>query len=295
MIYTITLNPCVDHYLKADVLQGKTNRAAVSRTVFGGKGINVSLALKNLGIESTALFFAGGFTGDGLMNYLTSKGVKYRYVKTEAETRINTKIISGDAVTEINAPGGAVSGMELGRFLTLLSGIRRIDTVVISGSAPECGTDIVREVLSQIRDTGAKLICDMSGLDLKKCLDCRPYLIKPNLDEAAEFFGGEADPFLAEEYAKEFSKYSKYVILSLGSGGAYMCADGETRRLPVINPGYAVKNTFGAGDSMTAGFLYAEAHNEDRLVCAVSAGSATAYSEGLCDIRTFEQIKRVYG
>ena len=294
MIYTITLSPCVDHYVTAEVAPGRTNRAVSSRTVFGGKGVNVSIALKNLGLESKALFFAGGFTGDGLISDLTAKGVKYLYVKTESQTRINTKIVSDNGVTEINAPAGKVSGWELGRFLTLLSEIRKLDTVVISGSAPECATDIVRQVLSQIRDTGAKLICDMHGEDLKKCLEYKPYMIKPNLEEAAEFFGEKTDPYRAEGYAKELAKHSKYVILSLGAGGAYMCGEGKTERIPVINPGYAVRNTVGAGDSMIAGFLYAEAHKEDRLVCAVAAGSATAYSDGICDIKTFEEIKRLY-
>ncbi len=294
MIYTITLSPCADHYVTAEAVPGKTNRAARSRIVFGGKGINVSIALKNLGLENKALFFAGGFTGDGLISDLTAKGVKYLYVKTESPTRINTKIISDNGVTEINAPPGKVSGWELGRFLSLLSEIRKLDTVVISGSAPECATDIVRQVLSQIRDTGAKLICDMHGEDLKKCLEYKPYLIKPNLEEAAEFFGVTPDYCRAEEYVKELGKYSKYAILSLGGSGAYMCKDGKTEYVPVIDPGLGVKNPVGAGDSMIAGFLYAEAHKADRLVCAVSAGSATAYSDGICDIKTFEEIKRLY-
>ena len=294
MIYTLTLNPSVDHYVSANVITGATNRAAYSRVEFGGKGINVTLALKNLGMESTALFFAGGFTGDGLTAYLTSKGVKFRYVKTGAETRINTKITSGGTVTEINAPGKKISAAELGRFLSLLSDIGRKDVAVISGSAPACDTDIVKETLEKLRDTGAKLICDMHGADLKKCLEYKPYLIKPNLEEAAGFFGKSADPALAEEYAKKLSLYARYVILSLGELGAYLGKDGSARYLPVIDSGREVRNTVGSGDSMIAGALYAEHHGEDILVSAVAAGSATAYSDGLCDMNTFEEVKRLY-
>ena len=295
MIFTLTLNPCADHYITADgVLFGKTNRAKQSRAVFGGKGANVSLALRNLGVESKAVLFAGGFTGEGLVSHLSNENIAFTAVKTRAETRINTKIITKDGITEINAPGGEIGPDELRAFTDALDEMGADDTAVISGSVPPCAFDAVGAVLGKIGERGARLVADMHGADLKKCLSHRPYLIKPNLEEAAELFGGKADIESAEVYAKKLADHSEYVILSLGGNGAYMCGGGKTEYLPVKNPGYEVKNTVGAGDSMIAGFLYGEAHGENRLVCAVSAGSATAYSDGICDMETFEKIKKLY-
>ena len=296
MIFTLTLNPCIDHYITLGSLNcGKTNRADKSRVRFGGKGINVSMALHNLGIESKALYFAGGFTGDGLTAYLDSAGIANEFIKTEAETRINTKILSADAETEINAPGGPVSREELNAFIKLLSQIKRGDTVILSGSAPRCEYDAVGEILEAIGKSGARLIADMHGADLKKCLSHYPYLIKPNLEEAAGSLGCEPDPDNAEICAKELSRYADNVILSLGALGAVICFDGMTGRIPVKNPGYKVKSAVGSGDSMIAGFLYGEMHGQSRRICAVAAGSAAAYSEGLVEFELFEEIKSLYG
>ena len=130
---------------------------------------------------------------------------------------------------------------------------------------------------------------------MKKCLSHHPYLIKPNIEEAAEILGQKPDPAYAENYAKELSHYADNVILSLGGLGAAVCSGGKTEYIPVKNPGYEVKSTVGSGDSMIAGFLCGEMHGQNRQICAVAAGSAAAYSEGLCEFELFEKIKSLYG
>ena len=294
MIYTLTLNPSVDHYVFASSpVRGATNRAERSFWVPGGKGVNVSVALIRLGIGSTAVLLCGGGAGRMLTGGLDREGVKYEIIKTKAETRINTKIADGGVITEINAPGGPVTRAENGRLIKKLGGLCPDDTVVLSGSAAP-GTDVFA-VLTAIRASGARLIADTSGEALSACVKADPYLIKPNRAELSALTGrAVSDEEIPLVLRKIVSGGVGAVLLSDGERGAYLCDKNGCRHLPVKDVGLTAVNATGAGDSMIAGYIYGEQNGIDPLACAVSAGSATAYSEGIFDKSTFDLVLGLY-
>lgn len=292
MIYTVTLNPSLDHYVRADgVIPLRVNRAASSETVCGGKGINVSLALTRLGIDNIALGFRGGFTGEGLVAELEKQGVRCRFVETAAETRINTKIVTPEGVTEINSPGSPVGAEAEKELIRIVGGLRGGDTVVLSGSVPP-GFD-TKALLEAISSAGVRFIADTSGEALAECLSYRPYLIKPNRYELYQLV--ERDGADIGECVRMLPPgCAENVLVSDGENGAYLFGDGGERFVPVIRSGMKAVNPTGAGDSMIAGFLYGEANGEDPLVSAVCGGSATAYCDGILTKDVFDTLMKAY-
>ena len=291
MIYTVTLNPCVDCYVYTDKTEyGKTNRAERIAAVPGGKGVNVSVALKRLGIESKALLLCGGRTGQTVTDGLESEGIPYEAVETAADTRINVKLVCGGAVTEINAPGGPVTEDESRRFTALLHNVGKDDVVILSGS---CAQGINRgAVLGAIKASGAYFAADTSGAFLKECAAASPDLIKPNYAELCALLGYEPGKDGLEAALAGIP--AKAVLLSDGEKGAYLYENGSLCHLPVNGAGFTVKNATGAGDSMIAGYLYGKRTGADPLACAVSAGSATAYCDGIFDKETFDRVLETY-
>ena len=309
MIYTVTFNPAIDYVVRMDDLKtGETNRTVSEEYFFGGKGINVSIMLNELGIESTAMGFISGFTGRALEQGLQKQGIKTAFIELDEKegiTRINMKIKSGEegslTETEINGQGPAItdSAVELlfGRTAALGEG----DILVISGSVPSSmPEDTYEQILAGLTDkedpekgTRIPVVVDATGDLLLNVLSYKPFLIKPNNDELAEMLGSpmeETEQII--EGAKELRRRgARNVIISRGAKGAVMVTEDD--QVIVQDPilGKTV-NSVGAGDSMVAGFLtgYIRQNSyEYALRLGTAAGSATACSPGLA---SKEEIER---
>lgn len=306
MIYTVTLNPAIDYILRLPTLrEGETNRAASASLQFGGKGINVSRVLRELGVDSTALGFAAGFTGEALTDFLTARGIGTRLIPLpEGHTRINVKLKTAGGVaggeaspalteTEINTPGPAVPPACLESLMERLDGLSQGDILVLAGSVPpSLPRDIYRRMLERVAGRGVRTVVDAEGALLTEALPLRPFLVKPNRAELEGVFGRplptEEELRVAAAHLRELG--AENVLVSLGAEGALLL-DGNGVFHREAAPAILPVNTVGAGDSMVAGFLaglsggYAHA-----LRLAVAAGSATAAAE---ELATGEAIRRL--
>ena len=286
MIWTVTLNPALDYVVRLDNLAlGETNRTNSEDIYLGGKGINVSSVLGQLGVKSVALGFVAGFTGEYLISSFKERGVDADFVfVTNGTTRINVKIKT-DNETEINANGPCVSDDELAEFFTKIDKIEDGDTLVLSGSVPKnLPGDIYEQILYRIGDKDITVVVDASGDLLDKTLKYKPYLIKPNKDELELFWGkkitSDEDVIKASRLAIE--KGAQCVLTSLGGDGAILVAKDKVYKKDA--PKGVVKNAVGAGDSMVAGFLAGLIDSgdlESALSLGIAAGSATAFSDDL--------------
>lgn len=298
MVYTLTLNPAVDYFvtLPGSLAPGQLNRSAGECVVFGGKGINVSRVLSVLGIENTALGFVAGFTGKALEEELRNAGLHTRFFHvTGGMTRINVKVSAGEE-TEINGQGPHIGAEDMERLFALLDSLEPGDMLVMSGSlAAGMAPDSYGAILQRLSGRGVDAVVDAAGETLRSALRYRPFLIKPNHPELAEFFGRKLDneSEIGECARALQSMGARNVLVSMGAEGALLVDEtGICHRITA--PRGNVVSTVGAGDSMVAGFLagwlgsgsYAEA-----LRLGAAAGSATAFSLGLAD---GEMIKKVY-
>lgn len=285
MIYTVTLNPALDYIMYSDdIALGKINRSSHESLYFGGKGINVSFILNELGLKSVATGFVAGFTGDALVSAV-SVFAKPDFVKLESGmTRINVKL-RAESETDINAAGPKVTESDTERLFDKLEKVEKGDTVVLSGSVPKnMPTDIYGKIMQKLSRRGAKFAVDTSGETLVNSLKFSPFLIKPNLEELSEIFGTEITKQNAAHYAEKLlSLGAQNVLVSMGKKGAQLyCKSGESLFMPSLS-GKTV-NTVGAGDSMLAGFLAGYEKTGDfrhALRLGTAAGGATAFSEGL--------------
>ena len=287
MIYTLTLNPSMDYVAKLDRLAvGMTNRAACEEYRVGGKGINVSLILKELGIASTALGFTAGFVGEAIEKGLADAGIACDFVRlSEGNSRINLKI-EADSETEINGRGPAIPARDFEKLLAKTDSIREGDTVVLSGSVPaSLPEDAYARILKRLEWRNVRIVVDAAGELLMNCLRFRPFLVKPNKQELSELFGRElrcgSD---IDECAMELrQRGARNVLVSLGGDGAVLYAgSGNVHRTGVVKG--KVLNTVGCGDSMVAGFIagYEKTGNiEYALRLGTACGCATALSPGL--------------
>ncbi|MBE6555042.1 MAG: 1-phosphofructokinase [Ruminococcaceae bacterium] len=296
MIYTVTLNPALDYTMHLDALsQGSTNRSARESVTFGGKGINVSAVLRELGLPSVVLGFAAGFTGRELCRLLDEAGLSHKLVMLEeGMTRINVKL-RADRETEINAGGPAVRDGELNRLLEQLEGLTEEDTLVLAGSVPAgVPSRIYEQILSRLAGKGVRVVVDTEPKWMKGLLPYRPFLVKPNRAELSAFVGRELhDEEELLSAARELQRLgAQNVLVSLGGDGALLLDDaGEVRRAAAM--GGKPIGTVGAGDSMVAGFLFGVSTDKDNaLRYALAAGGATATGEG---IATAARIYAVLG
>ncbi|MBQ3029750.1 MAG: 1-phosphofructokinase family hexose kinase [Agathobacter sp.] len=308
MIYTITFNPSLDYVVTVENFETEKVNRTTSEFVFpGGKGINVSMVLSELGVENTALGFVAGFTGAELERQLKDKGAITDFVSVkEGNTRINVKLrstakkielnevevqetensVQSDVETEINGAGPIVSEEELKLLLDKLTGLNEKDIVVISGSVSKgISQSVYADIVKLCNERNIKVVVDAASSLLWNTLEYEPFLIKPNKDELEDIF--YRDLFSKEEvefYAKELqNRGAKNVLVSLGEHGAVLVAEnGEVYDMDA--PQGEVLNSVGAGDSMVAGFLagYLETNDfENALKLGICAGSATAFSYGL--------------
>ncbi|MBR3995117.1 MAG: 1-phosphofructokinase [Clostridia bacterium] len=297
MIYTVTLNPAIDYIMHTDKINiGETNRSTGEEIYIGGKGINVSLILRELGTESTALGFVAGFTGEEFEKQLEKRGVKSDFVKlSKGNTRINIKI-KGDAETEINGKGPDISENDLEKFFAKINNIKDGDTVVLAGSIPGSLPDTTySRILEILKDKKINCIVDASGKLLINALKYKPFLIKPNKAELFEIFGLEKgnEKDISECAARLREMGARNVIVSMAREGALLLTEkGDTIKICAAE-GKTV-NSVDAGDSMVAGFIQGFIEKSDyayALKLGGACGAATAFSK---DLATREEILRVF-
>lgn len=295
MIYTVTLNPSIDYIVEVDDLKlGDLNRMKRDLKLPGGKGINVSRVLNQLGADSTAIGFLGGFTGRFIDDTLREESIKTDFVIIEDDTRINIKLKHGDE-TEINGLGPAIRQQEADALVQKLAGLQKNDIVVLSGSIPpSLGGDFYDRLISVCQQTGAEFVIDTTGEALMKALVHKPLLIKPNHHELAELFG--VTIHTKEEIVtygrKLLEAGAKNVLISMAGEGALFITADEVYHANV--PAGTVKNSVGAGDSMIAGFVGTLALHGDPIEAfraGVASGSATAFSDDLATREKIEQLR----
>lgn len=297
MIYTVTFNPSLDYIVGTEGFQlGNTNRTVSELMLPGGKGINVSTVLKNLGIESTALGFTAGFTGEEIRRRVGELGFRSEFIDVgNGFSRINVKMKEFDG-TEINGQGPVIGEEAVGRLLERLDSLEEGDTLVLAGSIPSSMPDsIYSDILARLEGRGIVFVVDATKDLLLNVLKYRPFLIKPNHHELGEIFGVELEN--REDvvpYAERLQEQgAQNVLVSMGGKGAVLLdAEGDVHMLPV--PKGTLVNAVGSGDSMVAGFLAGWTEKKDyehAFKMGISAGSASAFSELLA---TEEEIRRLY-
>ena len=298
MIYTVTFNPAIDYIVRMDkpLDPGMTNRSVSEDCFFGGKGINVSTILNNLGIENTALGFAAGFTGEAIVADVIRKGIIADFIMLdEGISRINVKIKS-DEETEINAQGPAISEEAFNELLSKLDKLEEGDTLILAGSIPSSlPSDVYEIILDRLKDKGVTFVVDATKDLLLKVLKYQPFLIKPNNHELGEMFGTvlKTEDEIEEHARKLQDMGARNVLISMAGDGAMLITeDGQRFRVGV--PKGKVKNSVGAGDSMVAGFVAGYMKSNDYRVAlnmGTASGSATAFSD---DLATGELIYSIY-
>ncbi len=283
MVYTITFNPALDYVMKTEKLvSGQVNRSTSEYLVAGGKGINVSIVLNELGVENTALGFVAGFTGTEIERLLSEQKIKTDFVKLEnGNSRINVKI-KAETETELNAKGPEITENDLDKLLRKLEKVNENDFVVLSGSIPK-GVD--ENIYCKIAEkVNAKLVVDAEKKLLLETLKFKPFLVKPNHIELGEMFDviiNTSDD--AIKYAKKLVDMgAENVFVSMAEKGGVM-VNGEEAFCMEAPKGKLVNST-GAGDSSVAGFIagYIEVKDyEKAFKMGICAGSASAFSENL--------------
>lgn len=297
MIYTVTLNPSLDYIFSVDSLTlGMVNRTNKEQILPGGKGINVSMVLKNLGFESSILGFIGGFTGSAIEQKVRDFGCNTNFVRIpKGLSRINLKMKSKEE-TEINGQGPIIEQVDLDRLYIQLDDLQNHDILVLAGSIPATmPEDIYELILKRLCDKKILVIVDATGDLLLNVLKYHPFLIKPNIHELNEIFHTEiqSDEEIIK-YAKQLQEMgARNVLVSMAGDGAIFVSDeGVTYQSKA--PKGTVINSVGAGDSMVAGFIagYCIYHNYlEAFKMGIAAGSASAFSENLA---TKEEVLEIF-
>ncbi len=287
MIYTVTCNPSLDYIVDVPGFRlGVTNRTTAEMLMPGGKGINVSMVLQNLGIENTALGFAAGFVGDEICRNLEEIGCKTSFIRLEnGISRINVKLRSADG-TEINAKGPTIPEDALQKLMLQLDTLQSGDILVLAGSIPTgMPMTLYQDIMERLSKKDVLIVVDATGDLLCHVLPYHPFLIKPNHHELGEIFGVTIETEeQIEKYAKRLQEQgARNVLVSMGGKGAALLAeDGMFYRLPA--PKGTLVNSVGAGDSMVAGFLTGWLETKDykhAFRFSVATGSASAFQDGL--------------
>lgn len=296
MIYTVTLSPSIDYVVRLSSMRfNVTNRTDSEEFYYGGKGINVSLILSELDLDSTALGFIAGFTGDAIANGIRNPHIHTDFIRLEEGfSRINIKIKSGGE-TEVNGQGPDIPAWALEQLMQKLDAIRDGDILVIAGSVPKTLPDDVYErMLDRLAGRRIMIVVDATKKLLVNSLKHRPFLIKPNRLELSEIFHKEVETAEdVEKYARELQKMgARNVIVSLGRKGAFLLDEnGETHTCGTLKQ--PVVNTVGAGDSMVAGFIAGYLKTGDyayALKLGSACGNATSFLPGLATRAKIEEL-----
>ena len=303
MIYTITFNPAIDYIVNVDnYREGIVNRTNGEKVLAGGKGINVSMVLGNLGVENTALGFVAGFTGNEIERVLNELSVKTDFIHLKnGFSRINIKL-KADKETEINGQGPQIDTDALDELYKRLDGLKDGDCLVLAGSIPKGISDTVYcDMMKRLFGKNIKIVVDAEKTLLEKTLEYKPFLIKPNHHELGAIFDKELQNKyeVAECAVLLHKKGAKNVFVSMaGDGGVLVTENGQAMYLDA--PKGKVINSTGAGDSAVAGFIAGYIENESyekAFIRGICAGSASAFSHDLAskaEIDTLEaQIKEI--
>ncbi len=285
MIVTVTMNPAIDKTVDIDRLQhGGLNRIQKVEYDAGGKGINVSKTIQELGGTSVATGFLGGNAGRTIESVLNDKGIQNDFITVDGETRTNTKVFEQTGeVTELNEPGPMISDGQIGQLMEKLEGYANAQTLfILAGSIPN-GVDkgIYGEITRRVHAHGAKVLLDADGELFRNALDAGPDMIKPNRVELEEYAGFDYRASVEEllETAKSLKgKGIGTVAVSMGKSGAMFVRDGYEVKCPALT--VRAHSTVGAGDAMVAALAYAwdqQLDNEQtvRMCIATSAGAVT--------------------
>lgn len=297
MLYTVTLNPAIDLVVYLEQMEiGRVNRLKDENIYFGGKGINVSVILHELGIASIALGFTAGFTGEAIEKGIAELGIETDFVHLDRGlSRINVKIRSGEE-TELNGQGPGIAKEKLEELFCRIDRLTDGDTIVLAGSVPSTvPADIYEKILHRLSGKKVRAVVDASKELLLNVLKYRPFLVKPNNIELGELFGAAVETVDdAVKYAKKLKEMGAVnVLVSMAENGALLLDDDGNTHICGVCSGTAV-NSVGAGDSMLAGFIagYDKDGCEYALKLGTAAGGATAFSEGLA---TRENIFKLLG
>lgn len=295
MIYTVTFNPAIDYIVHTGTMQvGQVNRSQGEELYFGGKGINVSFVLHELGLPSKALGFVAGFTGAAIEAGIQEQGIAIDFVHLDSGfSRINVKIKSGEE-TELNGQGPNISEAAVAELFEKLNQLQDGDILILAGSIPNTmPADSYEKILAHLSDKNIKVVVDATKDLLLKVLPYHPFLIKPNNHELGELFGVTLHSI--EEiatYAKKLQEMgAQNVLISMAGDGALLIDETGKQHVCGVCKG-TVKNSVGAGDSMVAGFVAGSMHGdyEAALKLGTAAGGATAFSEGLAQRAEIERL-----
>lgn len=288
MIYTVTFNPSLDYIVRMDSFAtGEINRVNYEQVLAGGKGINVSIVLKNLGQNNTALGFLAGFTGEEIKRQLHEFGVTNDFVQlNQGFSRINVKA-KAENETEINGQGPYIDEAKREELFTKLDQLQADDTLVLAGSIPKTlPDDIYQQIMARLNGKGIRIIVDAEKKLLLNVLQYHPFLIKPNNHELGDMFGVTltTDAEIIEYAKKLQAKGAQNVLISMaGDGAILLTTDGTTYKCPA--PKGKLVNSVGAGDSMVAGFItgFNESAGDFKTAfhMGVATGSASAFSDNL--------------
>lgn len=294
MIYTVTVNPSIDYIVQlSELTLGEVNRMDYDNMLPGGKGINVSRILKELGQDSVAWGFLGGFTGDFVESKLQEVGLKTDFTKIAHNTRINVKV-KAQVETEINGRGPEISDEELAEFTRHFDNLTPDDVVIFAGSlAPNLADDFYFKLIEKIRAKNAHFVIDTTGERLLKTLPQKPLVVKPNNHELADMFGVKFNGIddIVKYGKKLLEMGAQQVLISMAGDGGLMITNDHVYRS--YAPKGTVINSVGAGDSMIAGFVgtYAKTHDSlESFRYGLACGSATAFSEDLATRAKIDEI-----
>ena len=288
MIYTVTFNPAIDYVVRLDspLEVGEVNRARGEDCVLGGKGINVSGVLAELGCKSVALGFVAGETGAWLERGLAAQGIQTDFIHlAQGMTRINVKIKAGQE-TELNGAGPNIPESAMQALEAKLDALQNGDILILAGSIPAS--------LAQLEGRGVRAVVDATRDLLVNVLPFHPFLIKPNNHELGEIVGrvlNTEDEIVAAARTLQ-EKGARNVLVSMAGDGALLLDEaGQTHRIGC--PKGKVVNSVGAGDSMVAGFVAGYLQSDDyttALRLGTACGSATAFSLGLAKKEEIEKL-----
>lgn len=287
MIYTVTFNPSLDYIVTVDNLKlGEVNRTSREIMNPGGKGINVSLVLQNLGYDSTALGFQAGFTGKEIVRLMEEQKIHADFIEVKnGMSRINVKVKSNEE-SEINGMGPGIDSADIDTLYTQLDGLQDGDILVLAGSIPSVMPETMySDIMEHLSGKKLHIVVDATKDLLMNVLQYHPFLIKPNNHELGEIYGvilrtrEEVIP-----YARKMQEAgARNVLISMAGEGAVLLAEnGQVFQSEA--PKGTVQNSVGAGDSMVAGFIagyLAGGDYEQAFYTGVCTGSASAFSEGM--------------
>lgn len=289
MIYTVTCNPSIDYVMHLpDLTQGTVNRSEREELYFGGKGVNVSAVLAQLGFRSEALGFVAGYTGEIIEKMLRNAGISTNFVHlAKGSSRINVKLKAGQE-TECNGNGPDIAPEELSAFLHKLDELQESEILVLAGSLPKSlPQNLYSRIFERLSGRGIRIVVDTEGEALLSTLSYHPFLVKPNEQELGSLFGVTlTEEQEITEYAARLQQMgAQNVLVSRAGNGALLLDEFGNVHTQQACRG-EVKNSVGAGDSMVAGFLagFLRSPVPDygyALKLGTAAGGATAFSEGL--------------